>query len=80
VRPQTCLCISTSLPLSLFSADATQTLGNEFIYFLFILVAGLKSEEKNVRFSIPKIPQIPELPELCELHERSHEKKQVFSA
>jgi hypothetical protein len=45
-----------------------------------LVVACWKREEKNVRFSIPKIPKIPELLELPELRGRSHEKKKVFSA
>jgi hypothetical protein len=46
---------------------------------LFI-VAGWKRGEKIFRFPIPKIPEFPEFPELRKLHERSREKKKVFSA
>jgi hypothetical protein len=54
-----------------------------------LVVACWKREEKNVRFSIPKIfkiskiskiPELPELPALYRLRGRSCEKKKVFSA
>jgi hypothetical protein len=50
------------------------------IIFFFLVVGCWKREEKNVRFSIPKIPEIPEFPELRGLRGRSREKKKVFLA
>jgi hypothetical protein len=53
------------------------------LFLFFVVVACWKREEKNVRFSIPKIPKIPEFlefPELRGLRRRSREKKKVFSA
>jgi hypothetical protein len=48
-----------------------------------LVVGCWKREEKNVRFSIPKIPEFPEFPEFPELYGlrgRSREKKKVFLA
>jgi hypothetical protein len=46
--------------------------------FFLVGVAGMERVKKfaiyNFRFSIPEIPELPEL------HERSREKKKVFSA
>jgi hypothetical protein len=62
-------------------ADEVISLPSPSLCTQFFLVVGCwKREEKNVRFSIPKIPKIPKFPELRVLRGRSCEKKKVFLA